>query len=353
MSPNISVIIPAYNRFLDLTRSVQSILAQTVPVTEVIVVDDGSTDETPELFPRYISANPLWRERVRYFWQENQGQSVALNNGIARARGEWLGFNAHDDLWLPRKLEWQFRALERGNPHSSLCFTNAWFMNNARMNMTLFQFAGAPYNKEVGTVDDVIACIDDRHAWVQTAIARNTLVRQVGGFDPTLRYDEDTDFIFRMSLVTTLSYVNVPLVLIDRSPASERHAGPGLEWHKEEFRLRTLQRRFEKNLHQIEGIRPDFEKSLRRRLRQIHSAWANLYLRRGDYYKARESVSWAARYNLTPAIALKWALTRAVPRLARILALTVEHLRARKMAPDPLVSRGETGGRSQASRQSP
>src|SRR5271165_3737623 len=82
MHPTISVVIPLYNRFDRLKYAVESVLAQTLPVSEVILVDDGSTDDTPELLPRYIAENVRWRERVIYVRQENQGPSVARKNGI-------------------------------------------------------------------------------------------------------------------------------------------------------------------------------------------------------------------------------------------------------------------------------
>lgn len=353
MIPRISVIIPAYNRFLDLTLSVQSVLAQTVPVTEVIVVDDGSTDETPELFPRCISGNPLWRKRVQYFRQENQGQSVALDNGIARAKGEWLGFNAHDDLWLPRKLEWQFLALGAGNADCGLCFTDAWFTNNPRMRMTLFEFGGARYDKLVGVVKDPADLVQHLYqAWVQTVIVRADVVRRVGGFDPLLRYGEDYDFMFRMALATKCCYVNLPMVLIDRSPADRRHGGASLEWHKEEFRLRNMQYLCEKNLSREGGLQPAMRKVLCEQLRGIHSAWASRYLENGDYEKAQEAIYKAFKYHFTPKSAFKWALAKLAPGLTRNVVLMGRRLRERRMPPDPMAVLSETGGQSPGSRQS-
>ena len=104
MNPSVSVVIPVYNRFDRLRYSVESVLSQTLTVSEVILVDDGSFDGTSELLPAYIAENPAWRERVRYFHQQNQGPNVARNTGIEHAKGEWLAFNDNDDLWLPQKL---------------------------------------------------------------------------------------------------------------------------------------------------------------------------------------------------------------------------------------------------------
>src|ERR1700729_1188399 len=129
MNPSISVVIPVYNRSDRLQCVVESILAQTLHVFDIILVDDGSIDNTREWLLRHIEENPRWRERIRYFHQENQGPGVARNAGIAHAKGEWLAFNDNDDLWLPQKLEWQFRALHQFQGQCGVCITDAWFMN--------------------------------------------------------------------------------------------------------------------------------------------------------------------------------------------------------------------------------
>ncbi|HTT22814.1 MAG TPA: glycosyltransferase family A protein [Candidatus Sulfotelmatobacter sp.] len=337
MSASVSVVIPVYGRFRLLKQVVESVLMQTYPVSEVILIDDGSPDETPQMLPRYIAENPAWRERVRYFHQENQGQSVARNNGIARARGEWLAFNDNDDLWLPQKLEWQFRALARYNGQCGLCFTDGWFMNNPRMKMTIFQLASATYEPQIGIVEDLVDFMEHLdQAWIQTVVARTDLVRQLG-FDENVRYLEERDFLFRLALVTKFCYVNMPMALIDRSPAEQRHLGSSLAWHKEEFRLRMLQYRYEKNWRQIKGLEPNVKKFLRRRLREVHSSWTNRYLRFGDYGKARESVSEAAAYELTPGIALKWALTHIAPWAIRSALLLREQTESRQIGLDPMM----------------
>jgi glycosyltransferase involved in cell wall biosynthesis len=306
-------------------------------VLEVIIIDDGSVDETPEMIPKIIAENPDWRQRVRYFYQQNQGQSAAFNNGIARAKGEWLGFLASDDLWLPRKLEWQFRALDKYKSECGLCFTDAWFMNNHRMKMTAFQLARTCYETEIGIVEDLVGFIEHIfQAWVQTVVVRADLVRQIGGVDEKLYCHEDRDFLLRMAQITKFCYVNMPLVLIERSPGRQRHVGRALEWHKEEFRLRMAQYSYEKILSQTKGLEPKVKKLLRRSLRQVHSSWANLHLRSGHYDEARESVSKAAGYELTPNIALKWALTRIAPWAIRRALLVREQIESRHMGIDPL-----------------
>ena len=214
MKPAITVVIPTYNR-LDLTkRAVESVLAQSVPVSEVIVIDDGSFDGTSELLRRHSAENSAWRGRVRYVYQENQGPGSARNNGIALARGEWLAFIDNDDLWLPQKLEWQFRALDRFGDECGACITDAWFMNNQHMKMTLFELAGKRHTDMTGVIREPVRYILETNSvvgihpvWLQNLVTRTELARRVGGFDPKLRFGDDDDFVFRLACETRLCYV--------------------------------------------------------------------------------------------------------------------------------------------------
>ncbi|MCB1713751.1 MAG: glycosyltransferase family 2 protein, partial [Candidatus Competibacteraceae bacterium] len=96
----ISVIIPAHNRAHTLPRALDSVLAQTRPADEVILVDDGSTDDTAALLQAHYPT-------VRYLHQPNQGVSAARNSGIRLARGDWIALLDSDDAWLPHKLACQ------------------------------------------------------------------------------------------------------------------------------------------------------------------------------------------------------------------------------------------------------
>ena len=114
--PSVSVIIPAFNAEKYIRESIDSVLSQTVPVFEVIVVDDGSTDRTAEIVRRYGPP-------VCYQHQSNHGVAHACNRGAALATGEFIGFQAADDLWLPEKLERQLDAF-RQQPELSMVFTH-------------------------------------------------------------------------------------------------------------------------------------------------------------------------------------------------------------------------------------
>jgi glycosyltransferase involved in cell wall biosynthesis len=108
----ISVIIPAYNCEQYIVEAVDSVLNQTVKDTEIIIVDDGSTDNTRDITARYGA-------KIRYVRRENKGVSAARNTGIGLARGRLIAFLDADDIWLPGKLERQLRAFEE-NPSAGL-----------------------------------------------------------------------------------------------------------------------------------------------------------------------------------------------------------------------------------------
>jgi glycosyltransferase involved in cell wall biosynthesis len=326
MKPSISVVIPVYNRFDLLTAVVDSILAQTLPVLEVILVDDGSIDNTPELLPRHVQETPSWRDRVQYIYQENQGQSAALNTGIARARGEWLAISSNDDLWLPQKLERQFQVLEQYDD-CGLCFTDAWFMNTPHMkSLTLFEFAGRQFPGESGKVEDAVRLLlHHQPVWCQTTVVKTDIVRSIGGFDRELRFSEDYDFVFRLALQTKFCYVGLPMVLIDRTPSVSRHTGAALDWQKKDFKLRMDERRLVKMLELSQGLAPDIQKGVRENMRAHFSKWANWYLERGESEKALTAITRAKEYDWTPGVAVKWFLTKFSPGLAGRLVARREH----------------------------
>src|SRR3972149_7654217 len=97
MIPRISVIIPTYNRANFLTEAINSVLSQTYRNFELIVVNDGSQDNTEEILKKYVG-------KIKYFYQENNGVSSARNKGIDNSEGEFLCFLVSDDFWEKRKL---------------------------------------------------------------------------------------------------------------------------------------------------------------------------------------------------------------------------------------------------------
>jgi len=102
---NVSVIIPVYNGEFYLAEALESVLSQSFPPSEIVVVDDGSTDRSPAIVKRYDS-------EIRYLYQKNMGTAVARNRGIKEARGNFFAFLDQDDVWEPQKLEMQVNTFQ-------------------------------------------------------------------------------------------------------------------------------------------------------------------------------------------------------------------------------------------------
>jgi len=316
MNPKVSVIIPTYNRSADVQNAIRSVLCQTFTDFEVIVVDDGSSDETRTVLAESFA------DRIRYYFQTNQGLSAALNKGLAEAQGEWVAFLDSDDLWEKEKLEWQFKALEQFSPQCGACYTDVRFFNYPETR-TMFQLAEGDDRHEgtMGVSTNVLKMVvrpggGGMVVCICSILARADLVRKAGGFDTNLRFGMDSDFLFRLARLTDFCYVNQPLTLVDRSPAENRHVGVSAEWNKLEFVLRQTQIRFEKFLRLSEGLPEKMRKLILAGLGAVHSGLANCHLEAGEYGKAREAISRAAQLDLTFNIAAKWLLTWISPRLA-------------------------------------
>jgi hypothetical protein len=159
-------------------------------------------------------------------------------------------------------------------------------------------------------------------------LVRTDIARSAGGFDPKLLYSQDSEFMFRLAMLTGFCYVNRPLVWFDRSPAEIRHVGVSAEWNKMEFFLQDSQLRLE-GLLRLNGPLPKpVLKVVREQLRDIHSGWTNWYLEGGQYKKARQAASKAVRTDPTFNVAVKWLLTWMNPPLA--LRTVRRHRESRK-----------------------
>lgn len=210
MKPLVSVIIPNYNYARYVRDAVDSVLAQTYPYIEIIVVDDGSKDGSQAVIESY-------GDKITPLFQENQGVSAARNNGIEVASGEYIAFLDSDDLWSPLKVEMQVEA----------------FIDNAELGMV-----------HVGVVE-----IDDegRHlseikngkdGWVSSDLlllsepvilgggsgimVSRKVWEDIGGFDCKMSTSADWDFFYRASVRSKVGFVPSPL-LFYRTHGSNMH----------------------------------------------------------------------------------------------------------------------------------
>lgn len=128
----VSVIIPAYNRAACLQRAIKSVLEQTYLDVEVILIDDGSTDDTAEVAGKF---QEKYGQRLKYFYQENQGVAAARNTGLKYAGGAYVSFLDSDDFIYQTKIERQMKAMQENR--ADVCFCNYWFAESGKRRLAL------------------------------------------------------------------------------------------------------------------------------------------------------------------------------------------------------------------------
>jgi glycosyltransferase involved in cell wall biosynthesis len=221
--PEVSVIIPTYNRSQKVARAIQSVLDQSFRDLEIIVVDDGSTDDTNQCLGRFGSS-------IRYIRQlVNRGVSAARNGGIKRSFAQWIAFLDSDDYWLKDKLDVQMDFVHR-NPGAVACQTEEiWIRRGRRVNPK------RKHRKPSGDIfrQSLKLCLVSP----SSVIIRRTIFDEVGLFDETLQAGEDYDLWLRISC-------RYPVYLIDRElivkegghtdQLSQRFAG------MDRFRIRAI-----------------------------------------------------------------------------------------------------------------
>jgi len=195
---SISVVIPAHNRASLLPRALRSVLAQTLPPLEIIVVDDGSSDPTRQLIEQHFP-------RVRYLYQANQGVSSARNRGIEAAHGDWIALLDSDDEWLPEKLRLQMQALQ-AQPGIRLCHTEEiWIRNGRRVN------AMNKHAKGGGLI--FRQCLPRCVISPSAALIHRSLLNEAGLFDEALPACEDYDLWLRVCAREPVSFVETPQIM--------------------------------------------------------------------------------------------------------------------------------------------
>jgi len=189
--PKVSVIIPTYNRAQMVCEAIDSVLAQTLQDVEIVVVDDGSSDGTGEVLRR------RYGERIRYFYQENQGRAVARNRGIQRSRGEYLLFLDSDDWLLPRALEVQAAFLD-AYPEVDVVYCDGYYCDAQGREIQRISLERPPLRNgdllETMVLHNVVVA-------THSALVRRRAVEALGYpyFDENLRGTEDADMWLRLA----------------------------------------------------------------------------------------------------------------------------------------------------------
>jgi glycosyltransferase involved in cell wall biosynthesis len=226
---DVSVVIPTYNRYRLLRRAIASLQAQSFAPKEIIVVDDGSSDETAQIqqdFPEII-----------YIYQTNQGVSAARNRGIQEASSEWIAFLDSDDEWHKEKLHKQV-AFHKNNPDILMSYTDeVWIRDGKRVNIPKkFQKIGK---------DAFVENIEYCNIAPSSVMMHRTLFTQVGFFDETLEVCEDYDLWLRVAHNHHIGLIREKFI--------NKHAGESEQlgfkyWGMDRFRVKSLENLLEQGI---------------------------------------------------------------------------------------------------------
>ncbi|MEN9519552.1 MAG: hypothetical protein RLZZ381_2140 [Cyanobacteriota bacterium] len=209
--PQISVIVPAYNAERTILETIQSVQQQTFQDFEIIVIDDGSQDQTVKL------VQTIQDQRLQIFAYENGGVSVARNRGISHATGEFVAFLDADDLWTIDKLELQLTALKE-NPKAGVAYSWTCFMDVDEQGKPVSFLPSSKYSF-AGNVYKNLLVSDFIHSGSNTLI-RRAAIESTGKFDPTLKSCEDWDYWLRLATRWHFAVVPKHQLLYRRTPES-------------------------------------------------------------------------------------------------------------------------------------
>lgn len=251
--PLVSIITPTYNRADFIGEAVESVLVQTYPHFEFLIVDDGSDDNTSEVLAPYLSDS-----RIKLFRQENQGQSVARNLALAEAKGEFICFLDSDNYWPKEKLEQQVRLFEAHPETDVLYGDNVIIDENGR------EISRKNMSRYSGRI--AYQMIKDNCVAMNTTMARRKCFDEMGGMSGKRRVADDYDLWLRLSAKYIFRY------------EPEYWA-----WYRvmEDQISSDKTRRFKVNEEIIRDFRRDYPDALS--IKEFDRGFAHFHLRKGRY----------------------------------------------------------------------
>jgi len=253
--PKVSVIITTYNYSHFLAEAIQSVLDQTFGDFELIVVDDGSTDNTREIVGSFKD------HRIKYIYQEHRGGNAARNVGTSASIGKYIAFLDADDIWLPEKLAMQVRLLDT-SPDVAIVCSDFYRFDNQSGVIT----SQAWEKREINPKIALRLLLSERaFAVTSTVLIRADVFSEVGYWDESLRINQDWDMFVRIAQRYNFDVVREPLV-------KKRQHGTSLsgDW---ELRYQTYPDVLNKVIHDYPLSRTDI-RAAKRRLANIHHTYA-------------------------------------------------------------------------------
>jgi len=210
-NPSVSVVIATYNRAHFLPETIDSVLNQRFQDFELIVVDDGSTDNTREVLERY-------EPRVRYIYQENRGPSAARNLGVRQAKGAWIAIQDSDDLCAPEHLA-ALHGYVQSHPECGMVFGNGAYLGGKEHNRETI----VPRDKSRRLARDGVRLVDHFERSIvrlQAALISKTYYNALGGHDESLWLCMDLDLSFRLFMNYPVAYIDQVVFLYRRHPGN-------------------------------------------------------------------------------------------------------------------------------------
>ncbi|MCX8022731.1 MAG: glycosyltransferase [Syntrophorhabdaceae bacterium] len=267
--PKISVNIPCYNSSKFIRDTIESVLTQTYGDFEIIIIDDGSTDNTGDIIQGYND------RRIRYYFQENKGLSKARNRGLSLSGGEFIAFIDHDDLWIGNKLEKQI-ALFESKKDINFIYTNYYKKIEEKKRM----FLGYRYKQPEGNVFGNF--LGYYPVVMSTSMVRRSAIDNLNEyFDENLNLTEEYDLFMRLLYTSKAAYIVEPLVIY--------------RVHSQMSSLKFIEKypiEHEYILHKLKQIEPKLEEKYRKEISflkaKINYWYARAYVTKGQMKKAKE-----------------------------------------------------------------
>ena len=192
---NISVVIPTYNRANHILNAIKSVQNQTYKIDEIIIVDDGSTDNTKEL---------LNNQDIKYIYQENHGVSSARNIGIKNCKNDWIAFLDSDDIWIDNKIELQVNSHKK-NPDILISHTDEYWIRNGKQ-------INKKYHQQKPSGWCFLDNLDSCKIGPSTTLLHKSIFKNIGYFDENLKVCEDYDLWLRILQKYELGLISKPLI---------------------------------------------------------------------------------------------------------------------------------------------
>jgi glycosyltransferase involved in cell wall biosynthesis len=267
-APKVSVIIPTYNSRRFLEHAIRSVLEQTFQDWELILVDDGSTDDTGQMVAG------LGDPRIRYVYQQNRGSPAARNTGLKLARGRYVAFLDADDLWFPEKLEKQVAYLDSLPPTIGLVYSDYEMWNpESRARLGPFQVSGRPR----GNVLSHLLRPGSFFIHPCASLIRREVFDTVGLFDESLRMFEDWELWVRIAATYQIEALDTVLTLYGQHPNQQTKDVEQMYLYGVEAKLKVLRSHI---------LGPEDRRSLRRYLARHHCSYGRELLRNGKRRQA-------------------------------------------------------------------